>query len=381
MKLLMLNNEFPPLGGGTATVNYELLTRFAKYPELKIHLITSNNSTKKEVLSFAPSILITKLPINSQCLHHATNLELIKYSILARQEAQKLRKKEGFNLAFAWSAVPAGAVTCFLPKLPYIVRVCGPDLPGFEKRYQWIYPFISPIIKKTLLDAELVIAKCDGEVDLVKKCAPNAKVKIIQNGVDTSFFYPKKDLQTPRANQTKALNIISVGRLIERKGQRTIFKALSLLKESNYDFKLHLVGTGDSEKSYREEVSKLKLENFVTFHGAVPREKIVSIYQLADVFVLASDNEGMSVATLEAMACGLPLITTSVPGSELLVKDGDNGFIFQVNDFLTLKSHLKNLADNPTLLEKMGKNSLKKATLFSWDSICEKYLEIFFSSI
>ena len=135
MKILMLNNEFPPLGGGTGTVNSELLKQFKKYPEFKIDLITSEKGKKKIIENFSENIRIIKYPLNNKNIHHASNFELIKYTLKASFAALKYHRKEKYDLSFAWSTVPAGFVSFLLrilKKLPYIVRVGGPDIPGFE---------------------------------------------------------------------------------------------------------------------------------------------------------------------------------------------------------------------------------------------------------
>ena len=83
MRILMLNNEFPPLGGGTGTVNHALLQRFARVPGLEIDLITSALGKREEEEQFAERIRIFKVPVNNHNLHHSTNRELLTYAARA----------------------------------------------------------------------------------------------------------------------------------------------------------------------------------------------------------------------------------------------------------------------------------------------------------
>ena len=104
----MFNNEFPPLGGGTGTVNLELFKQFKKYHNLKIDLITSASGRKKEVEQFSENIRIIKLPVYKKEIHHASNFELILYAVKASFMAFKLNKNEEYNFVFIWTTVPAG---------------------------------------------------------------------------------------------------------------------------------------------------------------------------------------------------------------------------------------------------------------------------------
>jgi phosphatidylinositol alpha-1,6-mannosyltransferase len=111
--------------------------------------------------------------------------------------------------------------------------------------------------------------------------------------------------------------------------------------------------------------------------GYVPREEIAAYYMGAHVFVLPSYNEGMSIATLEAMAAGLPVVVTCTGGTAELVEEGVNGLTFDWADVDTLTAHLRRLASDRALARRMGAASRVRAAGFSWDAAAERYLEMF----
>ncbi len=324
----MLNNEFPPLGGGTGTVNLEIFKQFKAEKDFTIDLITSGSNTETAPIHFSENIRIYKVAVNSKNIHHASNFELIKYSIKATVKALKLQKTEKYDLSFAWSTVPAGFVSFLLRtvfRLPYIVRVGGPDIPGFEERYKFIYKLISPLIKLIWKKSNLLITKCKMEYDMIKAINPRLKIKTICNGVDTDKFHPrKKAIEFP-------LKIICPARLIKRKGQDILIKAIAELKKKNIIYHINFVGDGDEKSNYKKLAKQLKVSEQIIFSRYVERERMKDQYQNADLFVLPSYNEGMSNALLEAMACGLSVIVTDVGGTEELVEDGSNGFIFPLS--------------------------------------------------
>ncbi|PLS80273.1 MAG: glycosyltransferase family 4 protein [Chloroflexi bacterium] len=375
MRLLMLNNEFPPLGGGTGTVNDALLRRFAQMPELEIDLITSALGRRPEQVQVAERIRIFKVPVNNQNIHHSSNRELLTYAARALPLALKLYRARPYDLCFAWSAVPAGGIALALSRLEglnYLVRVCGPDIPGFERRYQAIYPVLAPAIRAIWRGASAVVAKCDGEAQMINAVDGRVPVTMIANGVDIDSFQPGE-----RVEAGGPLRLLCVARLIERKGQHHLIAAVKRLADAGVDVRLDLVGTGDAQAADQAQARALGVEHLVHFVGYVPREQIAAHYAAAHVFVLPSYNEGMSVATLEAMAAGLPVVVTRTGGTAELVGEGVNGLTFDWADVDTLTAHIRQLAQDRALVAQMSTASRQRATQFSWDAAAHAYLELF----
>jgi phosphatidylinositol alpha-1,6-mannosyltransferase len=374
VRILMLNNEFPPLGGGTGSVNQALLQRLAHVVDLEIDLFTAALGRTPEWEQFSERIRLYKVPVDNRDIHHSSNRELLTYAALALPAALARHRVLPYDFCFAWSAVPAGSVALALRRLcglPYLVRVSGPDIPGFEERYARLYPILTPIIRSVWRNATLVVAKCDGEAAMIRRVDPSIAPVLAPNGVDVRAFR----MAAPRNNGP--LRIICVARLIERKGQRHLLAALRRLRDAGVTATVEFVGTGDAAQAYRAEADRLGIADQVTFAGYVPRERIADHYAAADVFVLPSYNEGMSVATLEAMAAGLPLVVTRTGGTAELVQEGENGLTFAWGDVETLAQHLAYLAANREVVRQMGAASRRRAERMSWDAVAARYLEIF----
>jgi glycosyltransferase involved in cell wall biosynthesis len=374
MRILMLNNEFPPLGGGTGTVNRALLQQFAQMRQLEIDLVTSALGSRQEQERFDKRVQIYKVPVHNANIHHSSNLELLAYAARALPAALRLHRARPYDFCFAWSAVPAGGVALALRrllKLPYIVRVCGPDIPGFEQRYGPLYPVLTPAIRAVWRGAAAVVAKCAGEADMIRAVDPGVAISLVANGVDLTAFSPA---QIPEAG---TLRLICVARLIERKGQRQLIEAVRRLLAEGISVSLDLVGDGDADAAYRALAHEAGVAQAVRFVGYVAREQIAAHYAAAHVFVLPSYNEGMSVATLEAMAAGLPLVVTRTGGTADLVSEEINGLTFDWADVERLTAHLRRLATERGLARRMGMTSRARAERFSWESAAARYAEMF----
>src|SRR5688572_9964392 len=375
MRLLMLNNEFPPLGGGTGTVNRAMLEHFARVPALEIDLITSALGKSFIEERFSDRIRLLKVPVRNRNIHHSSNRELIEYALRGLRHALKLHRKQPYDLCFAWSTVPAGAIALALRRiagLRYILRVCGPDIPGFERRYQTIHFLIAPLIRQILRAADRVIAKSQREIEMINAVDARIDCLLIPNGVDADRFKPAHQIP-----DDGPLKLLCVGRLIERKGQYHLIEVVKRLADEGVDVKLDLVGTGDAREANEAQAARLGLSDRVRFLGYVPREEIAGRYAAAHVFVLPSYNEGMSVALLEAMASGLAVLVTPTGGTPELVQSEMNGLIFDWADVEGLTSHLRRLAQDRALVRRMGEASRRRAREFSWDAAAQRYIEIF----
>ena len=374
MHILMLNNEFPPLGGGTGTVNRAILLRLAEVPGLTLDLVTAALGRRPEQAQFAERVRIFKVPVRNQNLHHSSNRELLTYAALALPAALRLHRATPYDLVFAWSAVPAGGVALALRRLtglPYLVRVCGPDIPGFEQRYGPLYPVLTPVIKAIWHGASRLVAKCQGEAAMMLAVTPGLAIELVPNGVELAAFTPAP------ITDDGPLRLLCVARLIERKGQHHLIAAVRRLLVEGHAVQLELVGEGDARQANEALARRLGVAPQVTFAGYVPREQIAAHYAAAHLFVLPSYNEGMSVATLEAMAAGLPTVVTRTGGAEELVAEGVTGHIIPWADVDALTDHLRRFAANRALARQMGAAARTRAHSFTWEVATARYLTLF----
>lgn len=371
MRILMLDNEFPPLGGGMGTVNQALFRSYAGRADLEIDLVTAALGVRFETERFAPNIRLYKVPVINRNLHHSSNRELLMYAAQALPLARNLQRSRPYDICLAWSVLPAGAVALALRHisgLPYLVWASGPDIPGFEQRYASIYPLLTPTIRATWRGAATVIAKCEQEVTMIQRVDASIAPIIIPNGVDLDLFQPG-----PPIPDHGPLRVICVARLIERKGQQHLIEAVRRLSAEGLAVELELVGTGDAEAELRGQVAAASLEGRVSFAGYVSREQIGARFQAAHVFALPSFNEGLALAALEALASGMPLLLSRTGGTSDLIEEGLNGLSFDWADVAALTAHLRRLATDRALARRMAGASRGRAARFAWPHIAAQF--------
>lgn len=211
-------------------------------------------------------------------------------------------------------------------------------LRGTEVR-QAADPVLRPRVQATLQRASRVFAVSDALRRIALGLGtPNEKTRVIGNGVDVAKFHP-----VPRDEARRALNIpasakvlISVGGLVERKGFHRVIDALSVLAEEESSILYLIVGgsgpEGDWGSRLEKQVADLGMQSRVRFLGAMPPDRLKVPLSAADVFVLATRNEGWANVFLEAMACGLPVVTTKVGGNAEVVCDEALGLLVPFDD-------------------------------------------------
>ncbi|MCK4798084.1 MAG: glycosyltransferase family 4 protein [Spirochaetes bacterium] len=364
MKILLLNYEFPPIGGGAGNATHYILNEFSKNKNIEIDLVTSSVSDFK-IKEFSQKIYIHYLDIGKNGnLHFQTNKELLLYSWKAYKYSKQLIKKKEFDLIHAFFGIPCGYIAMKL-KLPYIVSLRGSDVPSYNKRFKIFDKFIfKRLNKKIWNNAKLVIANSQGLRELALQSSPAQDISVIYNGVNVDEF---KQVKKNKIN--KKITLISTGRLIQRKGYEYLIRALKDLD----DIQLNLIGDGDI-KSHLEGLSK-KLNVDVNFVGKKNHNEIKKYLQQADIFILPSLNEGMSNSALEAMACGLPIVVTDVGGSKELINH--NGFIVQKASVDSIKCALNKYLSNKKLIIDHGLKSRKIAEKMSWKKAASDYEEAY----
>lgn len=374
LRVLMLDNEYPPLGGGTGVVNQRVLEHWAARGDVEVDLVTSSRSrSHAEREDLSPGIRIHKLPVNNHNIHHSSSRELLTYVWRGWRFARQLAMEQHYDACLAWAGVPAGGIAMWLRdelSLPYIVSLQGPDVPGFEQRYRWHYAMLTPFIRRVWRRAARITACSERHRELALRTDPSRSVDVIPNGVDLDCFCPL----SADGHAGGAVRLVCVGRLIERKGQQHLLQALQMVRLAGRPVTLTLVGTGDHEAALRQQAAQLGIGDQVHFAGCVPHERMPDLYREADIFVLPSYNEGMSIALLEAMACGLPVVVTDTGGTRELL-DG-NGAIVRWADVGALAQAITALASSAQSCHAMGERSRALAARYTWARVAEDYLTV-----
>lgn len=177
-----------------------------------------------------------------------------------------------------------------------------------------------------------------------------AKSRVIHPAVDPDRFRPPARARTG----TGPRRVIAVGSLSWKKGFEYALRAIRLAKDAGLDLELDIIGEGVDRQRLLFGIQDLGLSGCVRLSGQLPADGVRERLQNADLFLLSSVSEGLSNATLEAMATGLPVVTTDCGGMREAVSDGVEGFVVPIRDVKRMAAALGRLAEDSELRIRMG---------------------------
>jgi len=241
--------------------------------------------------------------------------------------------------------------------IPYIVFGHGTDV------YGKVGPILNYLKKIDIKNANRVVMSTIHESEYVKKRYYNRGVDLVRNGISVSEFKYKKE-------QWDQIRLIQVGRLIDIKSYDTSLKAIAKIIVKFPSIYFTIIGSGREEKKLKELTKSLKLDNHITFLGQVDHDIVREKLTNSDIFIFPTyGTEACPLVVVEAMAAGLPIITTTMPANSELVEEGKGGFLIDIKNKDQLAEKIEYLIKQKKVAKAFGEFNKKKAMLFDWDDI------------
>lgn len=186
-------------------------------------------------------------------------------------------------------------------------------------------------------------------------------IHIVNYGIDTQWTKPASETENFNAAEDRQLRILTVGRPIEKKGHEYLIEACAQLVSRGVKFRCEMmVGKNREAEALQKRVDRLNLHEHVTLLDYGNQQEVLRRYQQSDIFALAcviakdGDRDGMPLVLIEAMACGLPIVTCPVSGITDLVLDGENGLLATERDAVSFGDALERLIEDPALRRRLG---------------------------
>ncbi|RJS86300.1 glycosyltransferase family 1 protein [Methanophagales archaeon] len=375
MKICILYPSFLGETGGAGVNSY--LRNLRRHLEMRgheVYIISARIKENEEKrFYYAPSLYIWPL--------RAFTGNLI-FTFSSFFKLIKIDRKEKLDLIYTIGTSGAlGFIIKKLLKKPIVNHLIYPwqfKLHNIQnkiadlKQYLWFLPLI-PLEKMSLIGVDKIITLTEDHKKAIVKYdhVDSEKIVVIPNGIDipenTKAISDAEPV--PIHGNSEEFIYLFVGRAEKEKGIRELIKAFNLLECNGK--KLVIVGW------VSEKIKHLYRRNNILFTGYISdRATLGSIYQNSDVFVLPTHWEGQSMAVLEAMSYGLPVIASDIPGMSSLIENEKNGFLVPPRD-------VEKLAEKMELItkvdyKKMGEYSREKAEReFSWDKVADKTINVF----
>jgi glycosyltransferase involved in cell wall biosynthesis len=375
VKLLLINHEYPPIGGGAATASEAIAHSLTEFGH-DVSVITSRYRNLRRY-QMENGVAVHRVSCLRRRADRSNLFEMLTFTAVAFVRLPFILKKSRPDALIVFFSLPSGPlalVARLFFGIPYVISLRGGDVPGLVPELDVVHKIAAPIRRLVLKNARVIVANSEGLQKLSEK-VDRYPVRVIPNGVDTDFFQPDSTRSTS-VRPNDPLRTLFVGRFQEQKNLEFFLRALGQLPADS--FYLHMVGDGPQEKRLRNLADQLGISNSITWHGWVARAALPKTYQAADCLVNPSSYEGLPNVVLEAMACGLPVVASAIPGNVTLVQDGETGLLFDLNKSETMLVALKTLMTNYAFRHKLGCAGRARAvSQFSWRATTERYIELF----
>ncbi|HJU65547.1 MAG TPA: glycosyltransferase [Gemmatimonadaceae bacterium] len=386
MRILLLNYEYPPHGGGaglaTAGLARELVQR-----GIEVDVVTAGAAADGEPHRAGAPVPPTtsdreprvfRVRTRRRGVHESGFLGAAEYVPAAIPLVRQLLGEHRFDVVHAFFSLPTGVLLPLASRhgVRTLVSLRGSDVPGYDdsnRTLQLAHSLLRPVTRWVWQSADRVVTVCESLGRQAARTVPGLPYTVIGNGVDLVRFHPPILRRPPDGDP---LRCIAVSRLVARKGLADLLAAWSLLERGCC--KLEIVGSGPAEASLRELASTLKLGDDVRFVGALDRDGLAERLREADVFVLTPHAEAFGNAFAEAMATGLPIIGTTVGGIPEMVRDGENGLLVRPGDARSLVAAVRRVAAQPAWRREMGeRNRARAEATLSWARVADQYIQVY----
>jgi glycosyltransferase involved in cell wall biosynthesis len=357
MKIVQIVSYYPPHLGGMENAVKEISENLAKRGH-QVEVFTSDIGCKKGKLRSTKNLKIHYL--KSWESAHTPIIPSLFFKLL------KISKDSIMHVHIAQALVPEVVyLVSKIKKIPYIVHIhldVGPS-----GKLGILLPLYKRIFLKRVLKSasKIVILNRKYRILINRDYNIFKNIVIIPNGVSKKFFINKKN------TKHEQINLLFVGRLSIQKNIPKLIKAASLLKSKAI---LNIVGDGEKKIEIEKYISSNNLKN-VILHGKKIGKDLINFYQNADIFLLASDYEGLPLVLLEAMASGTPIIASDVIGIREII--GEAGILINPPTSENFAREIDKLIENKKIREKLAEKGRKKANNYDWSKIAKKFEDVY----
>lgn len=357
MKIVQVVAYYPPHLGGMQNVVREISRKLAKRGH-EVEVFTSDIGCKKKKLRSINNLKINYL--RSIELAHTPIIPSLFFKLLT------ISKDSIVHVHVAQVLIPEIVFLVLkIRKIPYIVHF-HTDV-GPSGRLGFLLPLYKKYILKRILKfaSRVVVLTKEYKGIINRKYGILEKITIIPNGVSEKFFLGKENFSSEN------VNLLFIGRLTVEKNVPTLIRAVSLMKNR---VTLHIVGDGEMKEEIENTFSDKKIKK-VILHGEKTGKDLVNFYKNANIFLLASDYEGLPLVLLEAMASGTPIIASDVRGIREFV--GDTGVLINPPTSNNFAKAIDNLIEDKKMRKTLSVKGRKKARGYDWNRITEKFEEVY----
>jgi len=369
MNILVLNYEYPPIGGGAGPATRDLSQGFAERGhEVDVVTMGYGGLPRKEKVD--ENLTVHRV----RCLRSSESFcsfwEMLSFLPFGFWRSRKLVKEKDYDINHTHFIFPTAVISYFLNYLydtPYLITSHGADVPGFNPdRFTLVHKFLRPFWNRIVGRSEGILSPSEHLKSLIKESGYDSSIRVLPNPFDYSKFHGELG---------KNKTILLTGRLIKRKKFQNFLQSFETI---DTDWKVIFTGEGSYRKKLEREADKI--DNDIEFLGWVDREKLNQLLEKSQVYVFPTDHANCPVGLQEAMASGNAILASNKGGAKEMV--GDAGLKVDIDNSREFKRKLEELLQDRSKRTKLARKARKRVkNNYSQQKIVQKYLKVFKQSI
>lgn len=376
MRILICNYEYPPLGGGGGVTTKRLAEELAKRHSVTVLTSAFDSLPKQEILN---GVEVHRVPVLFRSrLQTASLISMLLYWPSSLIKGLSLCRKKKFGVINSHFAIPTGPAAVMLSKLfniPHVLSIHGGDLFDPSKKLSphktWGLHYV---VEKVINSSHTVLAQSSNTRDNATRFYTIEKpIQIIPHAIKRPTFQMRRRQDFGFA--TDEILLITIGRLIPRKAIHYLISMIPRINDERV--RLIVLGDGAERNNLESYAERLGLRSRVSFMGWVSEEEKYQLLSISDIYVSSTFHEGFGLIFVEAMACGLPIVTFDNGGHMDFLIEGKTGFLVPVGNLDSLYEKVSVLCSRPDLRSQWGAFNKNIAENFMIECCAAKYEDVF----
>jgi glycosyltransferase involved in cell wall biosynthesis len=382
MRILVVNYEYPPIGGGGGVVARDFSEAWAASGH-EVTVVTSRYqglSASEQINGVSIVRVRVLMRGNIQTASHASMMSYVPSCIFKCLRSAEFLDFDIVNTHFAVPSGPAGHAIAKYLKIPNILSIHGGDIFDPSKS---LSPHKTPILSQTVT---AMLNRADRVVAQSSDTRSNAiQYYNIQRAIDIIPLGIKKPLITTGSRNNPAISendfvLCTIGRLIKRKNLVELFEIIATLQD-RISLKLVIIGDGLERAGLMKAAESLEMQDKVIFTGAVDDATKFQYLKSADIYVSTALHEGFGLVFLEAMECGLPIICYNRGGQNDFLINEKTGYLVELHDKQGFAEKIEQLFSNPRLRSTIGTFCSSHIRNYYIENCANRYIALFDEAI
>ncbi|HWQ11513.1 MAG TPA: glycosyltransferase family 4 protein [Roseiflexaceae bacterium] len=362
MRIMMLNYEYPPIGGGASPVTRALSEHLAGAGH-EVDVVTMGFRALPRLETFG-RLRVFRVPALRRSPVRAVTVEMLSYLASALPQALALARRQRYDVVHAHFLLPTGPLALAAGRAagsPVVITAHGSDVPGYNPdRFKRGHRLLAPAWRAIARGADAIVSPSHYLRDLVR-AGCDVPVDVIPYGFDAP----------PARPAPKRRRILFVSRLFPRKGAQYLLEALAGLDLAGWE--VVVAGDGPMLAPLQEQARALGLP--VDFRGFLKGPLLEELYASSAIFALPSLQDNFPVVLLEALSHGCAVITSGISGMPEVV--GDAGLLTPPGDVAAIRAALRRLMEDDALRAALGERARAQVAHFGWETILARHLALY----